>query len=195
MRTTLEALEAKSGRIHTLADWRVAAEKDPAELTDLDFAIIDYFSGAKAAATARDARTKALAPAAIETKAIPVPAATRAAHAARLPTLDGADFSTAAGLAAWVGNNELAAVPLIVWGHFVTTAREKRLALEQRVAALEARPAPGVEYAGTHEVGKAYPGGQLVTKGGGLWLSLRATNQTPGMDPLNWKLIVKSGAA
>ncbi len=67
--------------------------------------------------------------------------------------------------------------------------------LEHRIGALEARPAAGVEYGGTHEVGKAYISGVLVTKQGGLWLALRPTTQTPGMDPASWKLIVKSGHA
>ena len=67
--------------------------------------------------------------------------------------------------------------------------------LTDRLAQLEARPAVGVEYAGTHEPGTSYPAGVLVTKRGGLWLSLRHTAQTPGMDPLSWKLVVKSGEA
>jgi hypothetical protein len=33
----------------------------------------------------------------------------------------------------------------------------------------------------------------LVSRRGGLWLSLKDTTQTPGMDPLSWKLVVKSG--
>jgi hypothetical protein len=67
--------------------------------------------------------------------------------------------------------------------------------LMDRLARLEARPTVGVEYAGVHELEKSYPAGVLVTKRGGLWLSLRETTQTPGMDPRSWKLVVKSGEA
>jgi hypothetical protein len=73
---------------------------------------------------------------------------------------------------------------------------DRFVAVEARLATLEAaRPAAGVEYAGVHEVGKAYNSGVLVTKKGALWLSLRDTTQTPGMDPVSWKLVVKSGQA
>jgi hypothetical protein len=65
--------------------------------------------------------------------------------------------------------------------------------LTERIATLEARPPVGVEYGGTHELDKAYAAGVLVTRKGGLWLCLRGTTQTPGMDPQSWKLIVKSG--
>src|SRR6476646_4202869 len=64
----------------------------------------------------------------------------------------------------------------------------------KRLEELETRPA-GVEYAGVFENGKAYAPCRLVTKNGGLWLSLKETMQAPGMDPLSWKLICKEGRA
>ena len=67
--------------------------------------------------------------------------------------------------------------------------------LDRRVKQLEARPTQGVgcEWAGVFQEGKQYPARALVTRRGGLWLSMRENNQTPGMDGHNWKLIVKEG--
>jgi hypothetical protein len=72
-------------------------------------------------------------------------------------------------------------------------AREKTL--EARIADLEARPAGGVEYAGTFKDGTIYQPGQLVTRGGSLWLCLRQTMVTPGAGPTFWRLVVKEGQA
>lgn len=73
-------------------------------------------------------------------------------------------------------------------------------ALETRVIdGIEARTAdargPGVDYKGVFNPGTAYPKGSLVTKAGGLWLSLADTTRIPGSDPTQWKLVVKSGGA
>ena len=68
-------------------------------------------------------------------------------------------------------------------------------ALESRIKELEARP-PGVEYGGVYENAKAYPRGVLISRGGGLWLSLRDDNGwAPGQSPQHWKLVVKSREA
>ena len=68
-------------------------------------------------------------------------------------------------------------------------------ALEQRITALEQRPA-GVEYAGTFEAGTIYSKGALVTRQGSLWLSLQDSNAwPPGQSASHWKLIVKRGEA
>lgn len=55
---------------------------------------------------------------------------------------------------------------------------------------------PGVSYAGTFDVGKAYARGDLITRGGGLWLALNDSQpgDVPGSSP-HYKLIVKSGGA
>ena len=69
--------------------------------------------------------------------------------------------------------------------------------LEQRLNELEQRPASstGCEYAGTYSPTTQYTAGQLITRGGGLWLCLRESlAQTPGTSP-NWRLVVKSGGA
>lgn len=133
----------------------------------------------------------------------PAPVEPVRANVARLPSIENADdFSTPEGLAAWAVKNAVAAVPVLIWQAFVKAQREKRQQLEAELAecrarlnALEARPAAGVEYGGVYETGKAYTCGRLVTKKGGLWLSLRDTTQSPGMDPLSWKLVVKEGQA
>jgi hypothetical protein len=79
---------------------------------------------------------------------------------------------------------------------FIKVLRKQRdtiTALEARIAQLEARP-PGVEYDGLYENGKAYTKGVLVSRKGGLWLSLKDENAwAPGQSPLHWKLVVKSG--
>ena len=67
-------------------------------------------------------------------------------------------------------------------------------ALESRIKELEARP--GVEYGGVYENGKSYPKGMLISRRGGLWLSLQDANGwAPGQSPLHWKLVVKSNEA
>ncbi|MDQ3349843.1 MAG: hypothetical protein M3545_18000 [Acidobacteriota bacterium] len=200
MRTTaleaLEALEATHGHLHTVADWRITCEKSAAELTDTDLAILDHFDGAKAAATARDARMKALAVPVLE-PATPVPST----PAARLPTIsDADDLGTIEGLDRWAEENALAAVPIMVWRAFVKAQREKREQLEQRVGELEARlrelaAQPLPKYCGVFQDGASYVAGSLITRKGGLWLALEPTTETPGAGSTQWRLIVKEGAA
>ena len=68
-------------------------------------------------------------------------------------------------------------------------------ALEQRIKELEARP-PSVEYGGTFEAGTVDSKGVLVTRQGGLWLSLQDANAwPPGQSAEHWKLIVQRGEA
>ena len=64
--------------------------------------------------------------------------------------------------------------------------------LESRVAALEERPIP--TYRGVHQEAKTYASNSLVTRSGGLWISMMSTTSTPGADS-SWKLIVKKGGA
>lgn len=69
--------------------------------------------------------------------------------------------------------------------------------LHQRISDLERRAAtPGCEYAGTFSADKAYRRGQLVTRNGGLWLTLNdaPAGEIPGSSA-HYKLIVKSGNA
>jgi BMFP domain-containing protein YqiC len=73
----------------------------------------------------------------------------------------------------------------------------RREQLEARVEELEARPITvgGVEYGGIYSPEKRYAPSTLVTRGGGLWLSLRDTvNESPGLSTA-WRLVVKSGGA
>ena len=78
------------------------------------------------------------------------------------------------------------------FGPTLATYRVRIDELEQRITDLEARPA-GPEYKGVFTAGDVYPRGVLVTKKGGLWLSLKETVAPPGASPGEWKLIVKSG--
>lgn len=64
-------------------------------------------------------------------------------------------------------------------------------ALEERIAALEARPT--VKYLGVWKEGKAYVGGSMVTDKGSVWHADRATMQRPGASD-DWVLAVKRGA-
>ena len=73
--------------------------------------------------------------------------------------------------------------------------RDARLtALAERVAQLEQK-AVGVKWAGVYEAGARYAEGQLVTRGGGLWLCASDTVLAPGTSEgaSDWRLIVKRG--
>ena len=67
--------------------------------------------------------------------------------------------------------------------------------LIKRIRAAEQRAAAGVEYGGVYEPGKTYPRSTLVTRHGGLWLTLKETAAVPGTSGEAWKLVVKSGGA
>ncbi|MDQ3347575.1 MAG: hypothetical protein M3545_06370, partial [Acidobacteriota bacterium] len=64
-------------------------------------------------------------------------------------------------------------------------AHQRLTALEARILVLEAVPVP--LYRGTHQEGKAYPSNTLITRAGGLWISIMSTTSVPGTDP-SWKL-------
>lgn len=64
--------------------------------------------------------------------------------------------------------------------------------LQARIKALEDRPT--VRYVGTHQTGLQYQPGELLTRGGSLWLCLKATSTTPGLDD-SYRLVVKQGKA
>jgi len=68
--------------------------------------------------------------------------------------------------------------------------------VEARVKALEAQPrGSGVHWAGVYRTGETYPEGCLVTRSGGLWLSMRPTGDVPGLGASPWKLVCKGGDA
>src|SRR5262245_36334300 len=68
--------------------------------------------------------------------------------------------------------------------------------LEERLAALEARPASGgVEYKGVWESNRKYLEGSLCTHAGGLWLAKVDSYSRPGGGNDDWVLCVKSGRA
>ncbi len=67
-----------------------------------------------------------------------------------------------------------------------------RLALEQRIAELEARPLP--KYLGTHQAGAHYEAHSMTTRSGSLWFATEDTTSTPGTGGA-WRLIVKRGDA
>lgn len=59
--TELEALEAKTGRVYTIADWQRVGEKRtrPLTYTETDFLVLDHFDGPTRAAEAREAQRQA----------------------------------------------------------------------------------------------------------------------------------------
>ena len=69
---------------------------------------------------------------------------------------------------------------------------DRRRALEERVKALEARPAG--EWRGVWKQG-VYPECSMITDQGGLWVAKRSTTTRPGSAGSDWVLIVKSGGA
>jgi hypothetical protein len=83
----------------------------------------------------------------------------------------------------------------------VKPLKERIAALELRTKATDARlvAVEGKQlhptYAGVHDAHREYRHGDLVTRGGGLWLCIERTTATPGVNPEAWRLIVKSGGA
>jgi len=69
--------------------------------------------------------------------------------------------------------------------------RDARLALEQRVAALEATPS--LKFTGTYMDTNTYVPGDCTTRQGGLWVCMSAT--TGPFDHAAWVLAVKKGDA
>jgi hypothetical protein len=68
--------------------------------------------------------------------------------------------------------------------------------VEARVKAIESQPrGSGVHWAGVYRTGETYPEGCLVTRSGGLWLSMRPTGDVPGLGASPWKLVCKGGDA
>ena len=85
----------------------------------------------------------------------------------------------------------------------LTVIKKVKVGLETRVDAVEARvqgledgrrQERGVSYGGTYQPGESYEPGVLVTRSGGLWLSLRATSRVPGTCD-DWRLVCKEGQA
>jgi hypothetical protein len=65
--------------------------------------------------------------------------------------------------------------------------------LVQRIVALEQLPVKTLAdaYKGAHLPGQ-YKRGDLVTRGGSLWIAVEDANGTPGSSP-SWRLIVQRG--
>ena len=70
--------------------------------------------------------------------------------------------------------------------------RDRRLALEKRVEALEQRPV--LRHLGIWQEGKAYTEHNLVTLNGSMWLCLRGTRKARPGQSKNWQLVVKRGS-
>jgi hypothetical protein len=77
--------------------------------------------------------------------------------------------------------------------HLEATA-ERLQPLERRVREMEEKHVAGVQWAGIHKADTPYDEGQLVTHGGGLWISTRATEGRPGGENSGWTLVVKQGS-
>jgi hypothetical protein len=69
------------------------------------------------------------------------------------------------------------------------SAREKREALEARVAELEKAP---TTYRGVYEEGATYEAKSIVSHGGSMWHTATKTKAKPGEGP-PWQLCVKRG--
>ncbi len=69
--------------------------------------------------------------------------------------------------------------------------RQERLALEKRVADLEARPS--LEYRGVWGAAEQYRNGNAVTHDGSMWIATAGTKGVRPGDGANWKLAVKRG--
>ena len=194
--TTLEAIEQRTGRVHTTHDHGLVCEKAatrPADLSDEDLAVLEFFGGTRHAVEARAKRDRARRPSVDPSKPVAAAPAVETVHVRDGETI--ADFCTRAG-----------DVPVtmdvlgVLW-KFVERINDKnkernaRLdALEKRLAALESR-GPSVEYKGVFTLGMTYPRGSLTTRDGGLWLALEDTTLQPGKGTSTWRLVVKSGHA
>jgi hypothetical protein len=142
-KSRIEALDQKLGRTVTLTDLDAAgnkAEHALTELTEDDLTVLGYFHGAKHVAAIRARRDLALQPprppaAPVETKT----AAPR--HVVEFPDLAADVFEDPIALQQWSDTHAMKAVPIALWHTFVAANREKRDALEQKVAALEQKVA------------------------------------------------------
>ena len=82
----------------------------------------------------------------------------------------------------WVENRQL-----------LKFAREQRLELEERVAALEAKPT--LAYRGVWDGAKLYAPGTFITHGGSVWHSdVESRGVRPGEGNSIWRLAVKRGS-
>jgi hypothetical protein len=86
-----------------------------------------------------------------------------------------------------------AAVDLVMNTFRTLRVSERLLAIEARLAALDAMALPHQE--GIFESGTMRGQGSLVTRSCRLWLAAANTTDTPGGAASNWQLIVKSGGA
>ena len=68
---------------------------------------------------------------------------------------------------------------------------EKVRALEERIAALEAKTAKTMRYSGVWSADKQYDEGMVATWNGSWWLCLKHTTAKPGSDRSAWQLTVK----
>jgi hypothetical protein len=148
------------------------------------------------------ARVKAMA-AAAERKAVAepqqAPAKTSGEYRPMPPMIKAGE-----DLHAWLKRYALRPTPLVVTDSLyqatcqAVAERDQRIAgLEKRIEDLEQRQKsePAVTYGGTYKAGEGYASGQLVTKGGALWLAIENTSRVPGTEDSGWRLIVKSGGA
>lgn len=75
---------------------------------------------------------------------------------------------------------------------YIEIAGDRRIALEKRVAELEARPT--LKYCGVWEKDWTYQPGNFATDQGGVWHCNTATKDRPGSN-MTWTLAVKQGKA
>lgn len=84
----------------------------------------------------------------------------------------------------------MGAITTEAFGRLATRIKE----LEARIAAMETHSAKTLAdaYRGSHLLNSQYSRGEIVTRGGALWLAMGETTATPG-SAAEWKMIAKGG--
>lgn len=195
--TRLDQLEAQAGRAyrHTTHDFEVAREKanaNPAALTELDLAVLEYFGSSGIVEAARAAHARATQPA---SETIPARTAAVPPEMRDGETLE--DYcARAADAPATLGIVGAILTPLIQFVKQINERNKERNAridaLETRCAALEARPV--TKDAGVWRPDVLYENGDIVSHGGSAWYCRSghcSTGTAPSHD--HFRLFVKAG--
>jgi hypothetical protein len=212
---SLEQLDKKVGRVHTIDDWRRVGEKAdraPGSLTDDDLVIITAFEGERAGAQARARRETALSPPA------PPPAPAAPVKRTAEPDVDRLFDVVADFIASDAAHGErLNAVmdyikaypradlvlPLLAWARGSNRKNQERnqkiATLEAKIVTLEAEQAQikataFMKDAGVWRHGSVYSPGDVATFKGSAWVCTKAhTADGPVADHANWRLLMKGG--
>lgn len=174
---SLEALDRKAGRLHTLEDYTrvsVKAHEHVATLTDDDLVLLAGFGGDHTAAAARARRDAANTP--------PAPTIRR-------PVITPKRAASIAPLVKALIDEDTGIIPLVV--KKLVAHKDRADELEQRLSLLETKP--HVKFCGVWEAHKTYEPGDAATHQGGLWVCKAVTTAQPSKDFVGWQLAVKRG--